>query len=755
MNKPALLYIASYLFTILLSGCSSESTKTPVDYVNPYMGNISHLLVPTYPTVHLPNSMLRVYPERANYTSELIKGLPIAVTSHRGSSVFNLNPFQGNESDACSEVYYSYDQEKITPYRYTVFLDKNKINVDYAPSHRSAIYTIQFEESRKEANFILLNVGNGKLTFNEEGHIEGYQIIDNSQTKIYLYLETEQKPHSTGFLSGTSVYYGASSINGENKSAVLKYNKETQTINIRYGISFISSEQAKRNLRKEIRTFDVNQVAEKGKDIWNKALSSISVKGGNENDKIVFYTSLYRVYERMINISEEGKYYSAFDHQIHNDEGIPFYTDDWIWDTYRAVHPLRILIDPEAEQAMIHSYLRMAEQSPEFWLPTFPEITGDSHRMNGNHGVIVLWDAYIKGLTNFDLETAYKTSKGALTEKTLLPWQKAPYTELDTFYRTKGYYPALHPDQEETVAQVSPTEKRQAVAVTLGTCYDDWCLSQIAKKLNFDDDYNYFLNASYNYRNLFNEETSFFHPKDKNGNFIMPFDYRYAGGQGGREYYDENNGWIYRWDVAHRISDLITLMGGKEQFIRNLDDLFTEPLGMEKFLFYHQFPDHTGNVGQFSMANEPSLHIPYLYNYAGKPWMTQKRIRQLLKQWFRNDLMGAPGDEDGGGLSAFVVFSSMGFYPVTPGIPVYNIGSPLFQSIKIDLKNGKTFEIEALNNSEENKYIQSATLNGKKWNKPWFSHDEIKNGGKLILIMGNRANPEWGSSPESVPPSGE
>ena len=155
------------------------------------------------------------------------------------------------------------------------------------------------------------------------------------------------------------------------------------------------------------------------------------------------------------------------------------------------------------------------------------------------------------------------------------------------------------------------------------------------------------------------------------------------------------------------------------------------------------------------MANEPSLHIPYLYNYAGKPWMTQKRIRQLLKQWFRNDLMGVPGDEDGGGLSAFVVFSSMGFYPVTPGIPVYNIGSPLFQSIKIDLKNGKTFEIEALNNSEENKYIQSATLNGKKWNKPWFSHDEIKNGGKLILIMGNRANPEWGSSPESVPPSGE
>ena len=246
-----------------------------------------------------------------------------------------------------------------------------------------------------------------------------------------------------------------------------------------------------------------------------------------------------------------------------------------------------------------------------------------------------------------------------------------------------------------------------------------------------------------------------FHPKDKYGQFVQPFDYRYSGGQGARGAYAENNGWIYRWDVPHNVGDLIQMMGGNDAFVSEMERMYSTPLGRSKYDFFAQIPDHTGNVGQFSMANEPCLHIPYLYNYAGQPWRTQKRIRTLLTQWFRNDLMGVPGDEDGGGLSAFVVFSSMGFYPVTPGIPVYNIGSPLFQSIKIDLKNGKTFEIEALNNSEENKYIQSATLNGKKWNKPWFSHDEIKNGGKLILIMGNRANPEWGSSPESVPPSGE
>ena len=222
---------------------------------------------------------------------------------------------------------------------------------------------------------------------------------------------------------------------------------------------------------------------------------------------------------------------------------------------------------------------------------------------------------------------------------------------------------------------------------------------------------------------------------------------------GAREYYGENNGWIYRWDVPHNVADLISLMGGKEQFVANLDQTFREPLGRGKNAFYAQLPDHTGNVGQFSMANEPCLHIPYLYNYAGQPWKTQKRIRQLLKTWFRSDLMGVPGDEDGGGMSSFVVFSSLGFYPVTPGFPAYNIGSPLFTNAKVHLSNGKTFEIEAQGASEDNKYIQSATLNGKEWNKPWFSHDDIKDGGKLVLVMGNTPNKAWGSDDNAVPPS--
>jgi predicted alpha-1,2-mannosidase len=393
----------------------------------------------------------------------------------------------------------------------------------------------------------------------------------------------------------------------------------------------------------------------------------------------------------------------------------------------------------------------MAQQTKEGWTPTFPEITGDSHRMNCNHAVAVVWDAYCKGLTGFDLEAAYVACKGAITEKSLLPWKRIPNTELDEFYKEKGYYPALKPNGKEYVKEVKSGEKRQSVAVTLGTSYDYWCLSQIAKQLGKTDDYRYFLTHSYNYRNLYNSKTAFFHPKDKDGNFIIPFDYRFSGGQGARDYYDENNGWTYRWDVPHNPADLIRLMGSPEIFTANLDQTFNEPLGKSKFEFYAQLPDQTGNIGQFSMANEPSLHIPYLYNYAGQPWKTQKRIRSLLNQWFRNDLMGVPGDEDGGGMSAFVVFSAMGFYPVTPGMPVYNIGSPLFRNVRIELGNGKVFEIEARNCSAENKYIQSATLNGKEWNKPWFSHQDIVSGGKLALVMGDKANRKWGVN--DFPPS--
>lgn len=726
----------------LLSSClqksNSQCEKSPVDYVNPYMGNISHLLVPTYPTVHLPNSMLRVYPERADYTSDMLHGLPLIVTSHRGSSAFNLSPCQ--DKILSSVVNYSYDNEKIKPYYYEVMLDEEQIDVKYVPSHQSALYQIDFYKNNVPA-YLIINTRNGNIEV-ENGCISGCQLLDNN-TYVYLYAETDKSPINYGLLKEGGIDTSIQKADGKNVSAVLQFKEGVNTVKLRYGISFISVDQARKNLLREIKDYDLAALSEKGRSKWNEVLSKIVVDGNNISDKIVFYTSLYRTFERPVCISEDGRYFSAFDGKVHNDNGIPFYTDDWIWDTYRAVHPLRILFDDNTEEHIIASYLKMAEQMGNMWMPTFPEITGDSRRMNSNHAVATVADAMNKGLS-IDLSKAYEACKNGIMEKTLAPWSGNKAGWIDQFYKQKGYIPALRENEVETDKNVHPFEKRQPVAVTLGTSYDQWCLSLIADSLGKVDEAEYFMSCSYNYKNIFNEKTGFFHPKDKDGKWIEPFDYRYSGGQGAREYYGENNGWVYRWDVPHNIPDLMSLMGGKEKFVENLDNTFREPLGKSKFDFYSQLPDHTGNVGQFSMANEPSLHIPYLYNYAGQPWKTQKRIRALLKTWFRNDLMGLPGDEDGGGMSAFVVFSALGFYPVTPGLPVYTIGTPLFSYSRICLNNGKLFEIEAENVSDENKYIQSVSLNGVPILKPWITHNEIMKGGKLSFIMGNRPNKNWG-----------
>jgi len=723
---------------ICLSNFNAKAQKTEVDYVNPYMGNISHLLVPTYPTVHLPNSLLRVYPERGDYTSDRIKGLPLIVTSHRGSSAFNLSPLSSGSRDLNPVLSYSYDQELIKPYTYAVYLDEDNIQVDFAVSHQAAIYELDFEKQGNPQ--LIFNSRKGDVKWDGKG-LSGSQDIGNN-TKVYIYAEFDQQPDATETIKNKQLSK-SSEEKGEQANLVFTFSN-SKKLKVRYGISFIDANQAKANLNREIKTFDLEKVKETGKQIWNTALGKLKVEGNNENDKNIFYTSLYRTFERPVNISEDGRYFSAFDGKVHEDKGVPFFTDDWIWDSYRAHHPLNVLIDTKKEGNILQSFVRMSEQMDNFWLPTFPEINGDSRRMNSNHGVAAILDAYEKGIRSFNVEEAYRAAKGAITEKTLAPWSGKPAGKMDQFFVEKGYIPALYPDEKEIYPEVHSFERRQPVAVTLGTSYDLWCLAQLAKHLGKTEDYDRFMKQSFNYRNIFNEETKFFHPKDAEGKFIEPFDYVFSGGQGAREYYGENNAWIYRWDVQHNIPDLINLMGGNQQFVQYLDDMFVQPLGKSKFDFYQQLPDHTGNVGQFSMANEPSLHIPYLYNYAGQPWKTQKRIKTLVKQWFRNDLMGVPGDEDGGGLSSFVVFSQLGFYPVTPGSGVYSIGSPFFEKAVIELEDGKTFTVIAKHASDRFKYIQSAKLNGKPLNSTQISHADILKGGVLEFEMGDKANKNWG-----------
>lgn len=744
MNTRCNHFFLSLAFC-LMALASQAAPKTAVDYVNPYMGNISHLLKPTYPTVHVPYGMLRVYPQRDSYVESEIHGLPLMLVNHREVFSMNISATQRSADRLERVITTDFDNELITPYYYKSDIENQNVGVEFSPAAHAAMYRFQF--ARKSPGYIIVNANNGEISVTDH-EVKGFQ--NTWGVKVYIYAITTEAADEFGILQGKSIDTNKTSERGDGACAVMKFTS-SKNVNFKYGISFISVDQAKENLMKEIGSADFEKVKAAAKQAWNAELGKIKVEGGTENDKAVFYTSLYRVCERPVMISEYGRYLNPVDRKVKATTH-DVYTDDWLWDTYRAAHPLRLMLSPDIESDILNSYLDLARDGKQ-WLPTFPAVTGDSHRMNCNHGIAIFLDAWAKGLRSFSLEEAFKFGKNAIEKKTLAPWRDSKAGQLNAFYEAHGYIPALHPGEKETYPDVDGWEKRQAVAVTLGTSYDQWCLSEMASYLGKTAEANHYLAASYNYRNLYNPETAFFHPKDSAGEFIQPFDYKFSGGVGARDYYDENNGWTYRWDVQHNVGDLVNLMGGNDRFTRNLDKTFTEWLGRNKYEFYSQLPDQTGNVGQFTMGNEPSLHIPYLYNYAGKPWKTQKRVRDLIHQWFRNDVMGVPGDEDGGGLSAFVVYSMMGFYPVTPGMPCYNIGSPFFSRITITLPNGKTVKIQANGCSEENKYIQRATINGKSWDKPWFEHDDIANGATIVMDMGNRYDGKWGSGSQMAPPS--
>jgi predicted alpha-1,2-mannosidase len=746
--------ILSFLLSVLFIISCTKKTSGPVDFVNPNIGGISPLLETTVPLVNLPNSMMRIHRLPGNYQAEKVNGFPFIVCGHRNGTAGLLMPAAGEISADPDKwrSYYDHDFEVCTAYYYSVWLEDPDINLEFTVSEKSSFYRISWNRDEQKNLMLAVNT-TGSFKVIDKNTVEGYEVYQN-KVKVFFYLKTEESFVSDSLWDKEkNSATGFAVLEGNNPAMSLTFQLASGVkTGVKMGVSFVDIEQARKNLEKDIPDWNFESAKNKARETWNDALGKIEVDGGTTDQKTVFYTALYRTYERMVNISENGRYYSGFDHALHNDNDTAFYVDDWMWDTYRAAHPLHALINPETEGLKIQSFVRMYEQSG--WMPSFPILFGDNPCMNGHHSAAIIADAYFKGIRNFNINRAYEGLRKNATAATMLPWRNGVMCSLDSFYLRMGYYPALNPGEKETVAEVHPFEKRQSVAITLGHSYDDWCLAQLAKALNKNADYEYFLKRAHNYINLFNSETGFFAPRTANGNWVKDFDPKFSGGLGNRDYYDENNGWTYLWDVPHDISGLINLLGGREKFVTRLDQLFIEPLGKWKPDYLQQMPDATGQVGQFVMGNEPSLHIPYLYNYAGVPWKTQQRVRMLLDTWFTNSPFGIPGDEDGGGLSAFVVFSSMGFYPVTPGIPVFNICSPVFRDVLVKLQNNKTFRIKAAGSDQQNKYIQKATLNGHKWEKPWFSWDDIKNGGELILDMGPRPNYKWGAAPGDAPPSG-
>ncbi|MBW8748747.1 MAG: GH92 family glycosyl hydrolase [Acidobacteria bacterium] len=703
---------------------ATVSMHAQVEYVDPTIGNVGILLVPTRPAVYLPNSMVRMYPLRSDAMDDQIHSFPLTINSHRINELFSIMPGDGTAA--------AYDQETTTPYYYASRLRSSGVVTEFTATERCGYFRFTFPSGK--AGLVLANRIAGTLAVHDGNVVEGEERFDGM--KAYVYGEFSKPVSATSHEAGNKQSLAIASNSG--------------ALEFRYGISFISVEQAKKNLQHEIPSANFESIKAAGKARWNQTLGRIAVEGGTEAQKRVFYTALYRSSERMINITEDGQYYSGFDHKVHTDRR-PFYVDNWLWDTFRALEPLQTILNPEMEADKLQSYVRMYQQSGI--MPTFAILTGPYACMNGNHSAPWFADAWFKGVRNFDLPTAYDGIRKRSLETTLLPWRLGSKTSLDDFYTEHGYMPALRPGETETVAQVHPFEKRQPVPVTLGNSFDDWAIAQLARELKKPEDETLFMKRAGNYRNLFRTDKSLMWPKDDAGNWIEPMDPKFGGGMGGRDFYDENNAYTYTWDVAHDYAGLVSLMGGTQKAEANLDQLFREPLGRSKYEFQAKFPDSTSMVGQFSMGNEPSFAIPYIYDRLGAPWKTQERVRMLLDAFFTDTLQGIPGDEDGGGMSAFVVFSMIGFYPVTPSVPTYDIASPVFEKTTIHLQNGKDFVIVAKGASKQNKYVQAIKLNGKTLDHVWFRHTDLTQGDTLELTMGDTPNTQLGAKPETFPPA--
>ncbi|MDR3195155.1 MAG: glycoside hydrolase family 92 protein [Tannerella sp.] len=725
---------ADILFILLFLPAGLAAQQSAADYVDPTIGGVGVILEPTRPTVHLPNQMIRVFPLRRDRLDDRIANFPLTSASHRLYSVFAFLPIDGTVSPDSWSRQLEYDHEVTAPYYYSAQLGETGCQLEFSPAKKSGFFRIRF--SGKEEHHLRTGVLNGKGTVEMRGKRQLCGEESFSGMKAYFYAETDVDVIRVRYRSP------------EDRSAVmLCVGQGEQTVSFRYGVSYISVEQARENLLREIPDRDFEAVKTAARNAWEEALSLIRVEGGTVAQKKVFYTALYRCFERMVDINEYGRYYSGYDHQVHVSEK-PFLVDNWLWDTYIALEPLHVILHPEQAVERINSYIDMYRQGG--YIPSFALVSGDWPAMTGNYAAVWMADAWFKGLRGFDLKTACEGLKKNSLDATLLPWRNGRRTSLDDFYNTHGYMPGLPPGERETVAEVDTVwEKRQSVSVTTANSYSDWCIAQLASELNLQDDRTLFLKRAENYRHVYRADKGFMWPKDRDGQWIEPFDPRFAG----REYFTENNAYTFNWDVKHDLNGLFELMGGRAGAEEKLDQLFREDLGLPKFRFWLVQPDASGLTGQFVMGNEPGFHIPYIYNYLGAPWKTQKRIRMLLDAFFTDNLFGIPGDEDGGGMSAFVVFSMMGFFPVTPGIPAYAIGSPVFEKITVRLPGGKEFVVSARNSSASCKYIRSAQLNGKPLERAWFTHGDLTRGGRLELIMSDRPDKQWGSRPEDAPPS--
>lgn len=733
-----LKFFSLFIAFNLLFGCTeslpiivAKKDQLLISYVNPFIGTGGH--GHTYPGATMPFGMMQLSPDTRldgwdgcsgyHYSDNEIYGFSHTHLSGTGVSdygdillmptnkqVFN-NGADGKEGYKSK---FSHEKEIAEPGYYKVHLDDTNINVELTASKRSGIHKYNFPS--KENQFVILDllhrdkVLSAKINKVSDTELTGHRFSEAWATDQRLFFAIETSHTFTDVLQSPE----KKGMVGGQKMALNFINPNNEPVIIKIGISAVDIEGAKKNLKGEIGKKTFKEVKKAAQDFWEKQLEKIVIEDTNLNNKTNFYTSMYHVAIAPNLYQDVDGRYRGMDLKIHEAKDFDYYTVFSMWDTYRAAHPLYTIIEQEKTNDFINTFLAKYDEGGI--MPIWDLAGNYTGCMIGYHAVPIIADAYLKGIKNYDVEKAFKAMKHSATRDKL---------GLDS-YKNFGFIPV--------------EKESESVSKTLEYAYDDWTIAQMAKSLGKENDFKTYSERAQYYKNVFDPSSLFMRGRFRN-TWFAPFDPYEVNFN-----YTEANSWQYSFYVPQDISGFTKLLGGKDKLENQLDKLF---VAEDKTSGRHQV-DITGLIGQYAHGNEPSHHMAYLYNFVNKPAKTQEKVRQILTELYTNTPDGISGNEDCGQMSAWYIFSSLGFYPVTPGSNEYIIGSPLFEKGTINLENGKSFTIEAKNQSTENKYIKSVKLNNEAYDYSYINHEDIMNGGNLVFEMTNTPS-KWGTKDEFIP----
>lgn len=734
-----------------MSACTQTSTSQDyTDFVNPFIGTGGH--GHTFPGVVVPNGMIQPSPDTRIYQWDACSGYYYDDTSINGFSHTHLSGTgcgdygdvllmptvgkqeyhaMGTESQQMAYASpFSHDKEVAKPGYYSVVLDRYNVKAELTATKRAAIHRYTFPESA-EAGFILDLDYSLQRQKNEEMEIEVISDTEICGRKKTVYWAFDQyinfyakfsKPFTYTLVTDSMALDEGGPLLPTAKVLLHFNTKANEEVLVKVGVSAVDIDGARKNVEAEIPAWDFEGVRKAARESWNNYLSKIDIDTNDKDQKIMFYTALYHTGMQPNLFTDADGRYLGMDLKAHQGNvNEPMYTVFSLWDTFRAYHPLMTIIDPDLNQAFIRSLVQKQREGGVF--PMW-ELAGNyTGTMIGYHAVPVIVDAYMKGYRDFDVNEAYKACLRIAEYDTT--GIKCPPLVLPHLMPQAKYW-------KNKIGYVPCDKDNEAVAKALEYAYNDWCISAFAESLGDAANQEKYAKFAEGYKTYFDPSTRFMRGLDSKGNWRTPFNPRSSTHRS--DDYCEGTAWQWTWFVPHQIDGLVELMGGREGFISKLDSLFTADSALEGEM---TSADISGLIGQYAHGNEPSHHIIHMYNYVDQPYRTQELADSVLHTLYFNDPNGLSGNEDCGQMSAWYILNSMGFYQVCPGKPVYSIGRPLFNKATVNLKDGKKFTVIAHNNSRANKYIQSMVLNGKTLDKPFFTHQDIVDGGTLELTMGS------------------